>query len=149
MTMIDDIYTKDGIHADRDALARDLGAGVMQWEPVPDSALFRNHTAPASDDFAAGEISDVAGQSNDTRGQVVTSVGALDRDKQIGVAEELTDDIIASPSRDLRLAGSAWVLLTESPEGGWGVAGRANTVADLDDAPRADIAQRAQSGTDK
>jgi hypothetical protein len=30
-----------------------------------------------------------------------------------------------------------WVLLTESPEGGWGIAGHANTNADIAAAARA------------
>jgi hypothetical protein len=37
-----------------------------------------------------------------------------------------------------------WVLLTESPEGGWGVAGHANTGADLAAAARAEMAAAAQ-----
>jgi len=35
------------------------------------------------------------------------------------------------------------VLLTESPEGGWGVAGHANTGADLTRAARAELATKA------
>jgi hypothetical protein len=38
------------------------------------------------------------------------------------------------------LADRTWVLLTESPQGGWGGAGRANTGADLAQAARAEIA---------
>ena len=37
------------------------------------------------------------------------------------------------------LAERTWVLLTESPEGGWGVAGHANTGADLAAAARAEM----------
>jgi phenylpyruvate tautomerase PptA (4-oxalocrotonate tautomerase family) len=76
--------------------------------------------------------------------QVLTPVGVLDRNKQLGVVRELTD-IVASAAGDPRLAERTWVLLTESPEGGWGVAGHANTGADLAEAARAEIAQSAQS----
>ena len=63
----------------------------------------------------------------------------LDRDKQLGVVKELTR-IIADAGGDPTLEQRTWVLLTESPEGGWGVAGHANTGADLAQAARAEIA---------
>jgi hypothetical protein len=43
------------------------------------------------------------------------------------------------------VAGRTWVLLTESPEGGWGVAGHAHTGADLADAARAEMAVAAET----
>ena len=67
----------------------------------------------------------------------------LDRDKQLGVVKELTE-IIAAASADPDLTKRTWVLLTESPEGGWGVAGHANTGADLAQAARAELAANAQ-----
>jgi phenylpyruvate tautomerase PptA (4-oxalocrotonate tautomerase family) len=120
----------------------------MRWEQVPDLALFRNNTAAFIHDLTAESLSNVVGDSDYVRVQVLTPVGVLDRDKQLGVVRELTE-IIASAGRDPRLAERTWVLLTESPEGGWGVAGHANTGADLADAARAEIAQHAQSSTDK
>ena len=147
MPMID-VYAVEGTFADKHALARDLAAAVMRWEQVPDLALFRNNTAAFIHDLTAESLSNVVGDSDYVRVQVLTPVGVLDRDKQLGVVRELTD-IIASAGGDPRLAERTWVLLTESPEGGWGVAGHANTGADLADAARAEIAQHAQSSTDK
>jgi phenylpyruvate tautomerase PptA (4-oxalocrotonate tautomerase family) len=69
--------------------------------------------------------------------------GVLDRDKQLGVVSELTE-IVAAASGDPSLAQRTWVLLTESPDGGWGVAGHANTGADLAQAARAELAANAQ-----
>lgn len=66
----------------------------------------------------------------------------LDRDKQLSVVRELTE-IIAAAAGDPSLAERTWVLLTESPKDGWGVAGHANTGADLAQAARAEIAARA------
>ena len=57
-------------------------------------------------------------------------VGVLDRDKQLGVVKELTE-IVAAAAGDESLRERTWVLLTESPEGGWGIAGHANTNADI------------------
>ena len=45
------------------------------------------------------------------------------------------------------VAGRTWVLLTESPEGGWGVAGHANTGSDLAQAARAELAAKAEGAS--
>jgi phenylpyruvate tautomerase PptA (4-oxalocrotonate tautomerase family) len=66
----------------------------------------------------------------------------LDREKQLGVVKELAE-IVAAAGGDSGLAERTWVLLTESPEGGWGVAGHANTGADLAQAARAELAAKA------
>jgi phenylpyruvate tautomerase PptA (4-oxalocrotonate tautomerase family) len=138
MPMID-VYAAQGTFADKHTLAKDLAAAVMRWEQVPDLKLFRNNTAAFIHDLTPDSISNVAGDSNYVRVQVLTPVGVLDREKQLGVVKELTE-IVASASGDQELAQRTWVLLTESPEGGWGVAGHANTGTDLAQAARAEIA---------
>jgi phenylpyruvate tautomerase PptA (4-oxalocrotonate tautomerase family) len=60
----------------------------------------------------------------------------LDRDKQLGVVKELTEIVVAAAG-DAALADRTWVLITESPEGGWGIDGHANTGADIIAAARA------------
>ena len=70
--------------------------------------------------------------------QVLTPVGVLDRDKQLGVVRDLTD-IVAAAASDPTLTERTWVLITESPEGGWGVRGHANTGADIAAAARAEL----------
>jgi phenylpyruvate tautomerase PptA (4-oxalocrotonate tautomerase family) len=142
MPMID-VYAAEGTFADKHTLARDLASAVMRWEKVPDLKLFRNNTAAFVHDLAPDSIANVAGDSNYVRVQVLTPVGVLDREKQLGVVQELTE-IIATAGGDPELGERTWVLLTESPEGGWGVAGHANTGADLTQAARAEIAANAQ-----
>jgi phenylpyruvate tautomerase PptA (4-oxalocrotonate tautomerase family) len=142
MPMID-VYAAAGTFSDKHSLARDLAAAVMRWERVPDLALFRNNTAAFIHEMAADSLSNVAGDSSYVRVQVLTPVGVLDREKQLGVVKELTD-IVAAAAGDPSVAERTWVLLTESPEGGWGVAGHANTGADLAQAARAELAARAQ-----
>src|SRR5439155_26036119 len=137
MPMID-VYAKEGTCRDRKALAKDLPAAVMRWEKVPDISLFRNNTAAFVHDLPADALSNVAGDSNYVRVQVLTPVGVLDRDKQLGVVKELTE-IIAAAAGDPTFTERTWVLLTESPEGGWGVRGHANTGADLTAAARAEL----------
>jgi phenylpyruvate tautomerase PptA (4-oxalocrotonate tautomerase family) len=111
----------------------------MRWEQVPDLPLFANNTAAFIHDLDAAAISNVAGDSNYVRVQVLTPVGVLDRDKQLGVVKELTD-IVADAAADPTIRERTWVLLTESPEGGWGIGGHANTNADIAAAARAALA---------
>ena len=98
----------------------------MRWEQVPDLPVFANNTAAFIHELDAAAISNVAVESNYVRLQVLTPVGVLDRDKQLGVVNELTE-IVAAAAGDPSLRERTWVLLTESPEGGWGIGGHANT----------------------
>jgi phenylpyruvate tautomerase PptA (4-oxalocrotonate tautomerase family) len=145
MPMID-VYAAPGTFSDKHAPARELASAVMRWEQVPDLALFRNNTAAFVHELPADSIANVNGESNYARVQVLTPVGVLDRDKQLGVVKELTE-IVAAAAGDPGLAERTWVLLTESPEGGWGFAGHANTGADLAQAARAEMAALAQQQT--
>jgi phenylpyruvate tautomerase PptA (4-oxalocrotonate tautomerase family) len=138
MPMID-VYAVVGTFPDSRTLARDLAAAVMRWEQVPDLPLFANNTAAFVHDMDAAAISNVAGDSNYVRVQVLTPVGVLDRDQQLGVVRELTE-IVAAAAGDPSLSERTWVLLTESPEGGWGIAGHANTNAEIAAAARAALA---------
>ena len=89
----------EGTFADKHSLARDLAAAVMRWEQVPNISLFRDNTAAFIHDLPADSLSNVAGDSNYVRVQVLTPVGVLDRNKQLGVVRELTD-IVAAASGD-------------------------------------------------
>lgn len=140
MPMID-VYATNGTFADRHRLAKDLAAAVMRWEKVPDLALFRSNTAAFVHELPPDSLSNVDGQSNYVRVQVLTPTGVLDRDRQLGVVAELTD-IVAAAAGDDTLRNRTWVLLTESPEGGWGIAGHANTGADIAAAARAEMAAK-------
>jgi hypothetical protein len=55
---------------------------------------------------------------------VRTPAGVLTRDKQLGVVNEL-NEIVAAAAGDPALAKRTWVLIVESPDGGWGIAGQA------------------------
>ena len=145
MPMID-LYSAEGTFADKHTLAKDLAAAVMRWEKVPELSLFRKNTAAFVHDLPAGSISNVDGDGNYVRVQVLTPAGVLDRDKQLGVVRELTD-IVAAAAGDPTLAERTWVLLTESPEGGWGINGHANTGSDIAQAARSELAALAEKGT--
>ncbi|MDQ1464528.1 MAG: hypothetical protein QOC73_1469 [Actinomycetota bacterium] len=138
MPMID-VYATEGTFADKHSLAQDIANAVMRWEQVPPLALFKNNTAAFVHELPADAISNAAGASNYVRVQVLTPVNVLDRDKQLGVVKELTE-IVAAAAGDPSLADRTWVLITESPEGGWGINGHANTGADIAAAARAELA---------
>ena len=134
-----DVYAAEGTFNKKHALAKDLASAVMRWEQVPDLPLFRNNAAAFIHDLPADSVSNDAGDSNYVRVQVLTPVGVLDCDKQLGVVPDLTD-IVAAAAGDPTLTERTWVLVTESPEGGWGMQGHANTGADIVAAARRALA---------
>ena len=138
MPMID-VYATAGTFTDQHQLAIDLATAVMTIEQVPDIPMFRQNTAAFIHDLPAGHISNVDGETNYVRIQVLTNSGALDRAKQLAVVQRLTD-IAAQAAGDPTLASRTWVLLTEAPDGGWGLGGHANTNDELVAAARAQIA---------
>ena len=145
MPMID-VYATSGTFADPKALARDLAATLMKIEQVPDIPMFRENTAAFIHDLPPGALSNVDRDSNYVRVQVLTNAGALDRDKQLAVVRQFTH-LVATAAGDASLSNRTWMLLTEAVEGGLGLAGHANTNAELIETARTKIAelQRAKS----
>jgi phenylpyruvate tautomerase PptA (4-oxalocrotonate tautomerase family) len=138
MPMVD-VYAAAGTFTDSHQLAVDLASAVMQVEQVPDIGMFRKNTAAFVHELPADSLSNVDGDSSYVRVQVLTNAGALDREKQLALVSRLTE-IVAAAGGDATLAQRTWVLLTEAPEGGWGLAGHANTNAELVTAARAELA---------
>jgi len=139
MPMID-VYAVAGTFGDKHQLAVDLATTLMTIEEVPNIPMFRQNTAAFVHDLDADSLANVDGENNYVRVQVLTNFGALDRAKQLAVVAELTK-LVAEAAGDPTLADRTWVLLTEAPEGGWGLAGHANTNEELVAAARAQIAQ--------
>ena len=137
MPMID-VYAAQGTFKDKHTLAKDLATAVMRWEKVPDLALFRNNTAAFVHDLPADSLSNVSGDSNYIRVQVLTNAGALDRDKQLALVSKMTD-LIAVAANEPEMKTRTWVLLTEAAPGGWGLWGHAQTNEELVSAARAEI----------
>ncbi len=139
MPMID-VYATVGTFKDPKSLARDLAETLMKIEQVPDIPMFRNNTAAFIHDLPDGALSNVEGDGNYVRVQVLTNAGALNREKQLAVVRQFTD-LVAAAAGDPSVTARTWVLLTEAIEGGWGLAGHASTNAELVDAARAQIAE--------
>ena len=147
MPMID-VYAVAGTFAGKHQLAADLAGTLMRIEQVPDIPMFRQNTAAFIHDLPADSLSNVDGDSSYVRVQVLTNAGALDRDKQLAVVEQLTG-LIARAAGDPGLAERTWVLLTEAPDGGWGLGGHASTNAELVAAARAQIAELSAARSQK
>lgn len=111
----------------------------MAIEQVPEIPMFRQNTAAFVHELTPGNLSNVDGESNYVRIQVLTNAGALDRGKQLAAVERLTG-IAADAAGDPALIRRTWVLLTEAPDGGWGPNGHANTNEELILAARHQIA---------
>jgi phenylpyruvate tautomerase PptA (4-oxalocrotonate tautomerase family) len=144
MPMID-VYATDGTFTDPGSLAQRLAATLMRIEEVPALPMFRHNTAAFVHALSDGAIANVEGESDYVRVQVLTNLGALDRAKQLAVVEQFTD-IVADAAGRPELKERTWVLLTEAPDGGWGLWGHAHTNAELVAAARAEAAKLAGGG---
>jgi len=138
MPMID-VYAADGTFAAKKDLIRALTAAMMRWEGVPPISLFKDNTAAFIHDLRPDALGTANGDSNYVRVQILTPMGVLNREKQLGVVKEMTD-IVASAAGDPSLADHTWVLIHESPDGGWGIDGQALTNADIAAAARRELA---------
>ena len=144
MPMID-VYATVGTFADPHQLAITLASTLKQIEAVPDIPLFRKNTAAFVHDLPEGSLSNVDGDTNYVRVQVLTNAGALDRDKQLAVVSQFTQ-LIADAAGDAELASRTWVLLTEAVPGGWGLGGHAYTNDEIVAGARAQIAELQSKG---
>jgi phenylpyruvate tautomerase PptA (4-oxalocrotonate tautomerase family) len=111
----------------------------MRWEKVPEIALFLDNTAAFIHDLPADALSTARGDNNYVRVQVLTPVGVLDRDKKLGVVKEMTE-LVSAAAHDPDLVNRTWVLITEAPDGGWGIDGHAYTGAEIGEAARRELA---------
>ena len=138
MPMID-IYAIEGTFPNKKKLATDAATTLKNIEGVPDIPMFRKNTAAFIHELPARSISNIDGDENYVRVQVLTNKGALDRDKQLKVVDQLTK-LVSSAANDEGLQKRTWVLLIEAEEGGWGLWGHAHTNEELVAAARNEIA---------
>lgn len=134
MPMID-VTAVAGTFRDKPKLSRDLTAALMKWEQVPLIPWFTDNTAAFVHELPADSLSNAGGRTDYVRVEVLTPVGVLSREKKLGVVADLSA-IVASAAGDPGLAGRTWVLISEAPDGGWGIAGHAYTNAEIADTAR-------------
>ena len=143
MPMID-VYATNGTFADPKTLACNLAATLMKIEQVPDIPMFRQNTAAFVHDLPHVALSNVQGDSNYIRVQALTNAGGLIARSSSRWSDN-SQTSFAAAAGDASLSGRTWVLLTEAVDGGWGLAGHANTNAELIVAARAQIAELQQA----
>lgn len=137
MPMID-VFAREGTFVDKHQLAVDLATTVMRVEGVPDIPMFRDNTAAFVHEMDGQSLANVNGDNNYVRVQVLTNAAALTRDKQIEVVQRLTA-VVISAAGDPSLIDRTWVLLTEAPDGGWGLHGHAHLNHELVEAARTQL----------
>jgi phenylpyruvate tautomerase PptA (4-oxalocrotonate tautomerase family) len=137
MPMIDVIAIR-GTFANKPELTKDLTAALMRWEKVPEISLFLDNTAAFVHELAPDALATANGKNDYVRVQILTPVGVLDRDKKLGVVKEMTE-LVAKHAGDPTLVERTWVLITEAPDGGWGIDGHAYTSAEIGEAARREL----------
>src|SRR5882762_3731631 len=106
MPMID-VYATVGTFKDPKSLARDLAETLMKIEKVPNIPMFRKNTAAFVHDQPNGTLSNVDGDGNYVRVQVLTNAGALNREQQLAVVSQFTD-LVAAAAGDSSQTGRTW-----------------------------------------
>ncbi len=139
MPMID-VTAVAGTFSDKPQLIKNLTAALMRWEHVPSIPWFVDNTAAFVHDLEPDALATSGGDSNYVRVEVLTPVGVLDRDKKLGVVREMTE-IVAAAAGDPGLSERTWVLISEAPDGGWGIDGHAYTNAEIAETARRQIAE--------
>lgn len=139
MPMID-IYAPTGVISDKKGLAQAAAQLIMKIEGVPAIDMFKQNTAGFVHEIDTDSFSNAAGESNYVRVQVLTNSGALDRDKQLALTEQMVA-LVAQYGNDESLKSRTWVLLTEAVPGGWGLEGHAFTNNELVTKAREEIAK--------
>ena len=151
MSPMIDVYAAVGTFLEPHRLATDLARTLMTIEGVPDIPMFRRNTAAFVHEMPDGSVSNVDGNSDYVRIQVLTNASALSREKQLAVVGQFTE-LVAQAAADPSLSERTWVLLTEAVDGGWGLWGHAHLNDELVAAARAEIAKLSadsEQGKDK
>jgi phenylpyruvate tautomerase PptA (4-oxalocrotonate tautomerase family) len=107
--------------------------------------MFRQNTAAFVHELEESCLSDVDGANDHIRVQVLTNAGALNRDKQLAVVAKLTALVVEAGGKP-ELKERTWVLLTEAPDGGWGLWGHAHTNVELVQAARDQLSALSKGG---
>jgi phenylpyruvate tautomerase PptA (4-oxalocrotonate tautomerase family) len=130
-----DVTAAVGTFADKPSLTKALAEAMMRWEKVPPIDFFSANTAAFIHELPADSLSNARGDTSYIRIEVLTPVGILDREKKLGVVREMTD-IVAAAAGDPTVADRTWVLISEAPDGGWGINGRAYLNSEIVDTAR-------------
>jgi phenylpyruvate tautomerase PptA (4-oxalocrotonate tautomerase family) len=74
--------------------------------------------------LTADSLNNARRDANCMRIEILTPAGNLDRETKLGVVREMTE-LVAAAAGDPTVADHTWVLISEAPDGGWGISGHA------------------------
>ncbi len=140
MPMID-VTAAAGTFRNKPALTKALTAALIKWEQVPSIPWFLDNTAAFIHELPTDSLSNANGDSNYVRVEILTPVGVLTREKKLGVTKELTEIVVAAAG-DPSLEQRVWVLISETPDGGWGIDGHAYTNTEIADEARRQLGKK-------
>ncbi len=130
-----------GTFRNKPALTKALTAALIKWEQVPSIPWFLDNTAAFIHELPTDSLSNANGDSNYVRVEILTPVGVLTREKKLGVTKELTEIVVAAAG-DPSLEQRVWVLISETPDGGWGIDGHAYTNTEIADEARRQLGKK-------
>jgi phenylpyruvate tautomerase PptA (4-oxalocrotonate tautomerase family) len=103
---------------------------LLKWEKTAGIPLAVANTAAYLHVLPGSRITAGGKPDRVVRVQIITPPGSLKQEQRAGITAEITS-IVAELAG---LGDRTWVLFQEAVDGGWGIAGRAYTNADLRDA---------------
>lgn|SRR6516165_2998884 len=127
MPMIDVFIAEDLFSANADrALGEQLTLILLKAEGVTNPSPFHlNNTGVYIHRLPASAVQTAASPHAKTvRVQIITPPGAISRAGQKQLVKEITE-LMNGIFPDAQLGSKTWVILTEAPEGGWGMLGTA------------------------
>jgi phenylpyruvate tautomerase PptA (4-oxalocrotonate tautomerase family) len=95
MPMID-VTAVAGTFSNKRELTQALTTALMRWEQVPSIPWFVDNTAAFVHDLEPDALATAGGANTYVRINILTPVGVLDREKKLGVVQEMTE-IVAAP----------------------------------------------------
>jgi phenylpyruvate tautomerase PptA (4-oxalocrotonate tautomerase family) len=114
------------------ALLERATASLLKWEKTSTIPIAVANTAAYLHLLPKARVT--AGGKADR----VVPVGSLKQEQRAGITADITA-IVGELAGEPNLRDRTWVLFHEAVDGGWGIAGRAYTNADLGEAVRASL----------
>ena len=107
----------------RAQLQEDLAGTLLKWEGAPDSPFFRAQAWSRVDEIEEGRFRALGDDAPRFRVDVTVPQGALSSRRKAGLAQEVTQKILATAGISDADALRVWVLIHEQPDGTWAAAG--------------------------
>lgn len=115
----------------RSTIQQDLARALLKWEGAPDNDFFKALGWSYLHELQAGAQVTAADTEPRFRIDVTVPQFALSDERKAGLANEVTDLVLAAAGLGPEQALRVWVLINEQTDGTWAVGGRIFRYADL------------------